>query len=327
MAVSAGAIGVLVTLPRVGGSLTQGIAGLHQVRPIWAAAAAALFFVMFVAMSLAWRVAFAARGSTLTLRDACARYGIGSLVNTVAPFRLGDAARVAAFARAIDEKDAVWVAGGALGAIELARICSIVALVGTAWALGAVPFLWLAVGLGILGALVAVVSIVARRRPERGHTRVARLLVTAQQLARSPRDAGRLLAAVGVAGTARVFAAVSICSALGISSPMVAGLLIVVALELSGQLQLTPANIGITNGAVAVALTARGVGLDEALTAGIALQAVETLVGVAFGVAGVLSLLGARRVVLRRWIPVAAALVGCAAIVTVAGLGIVGDLS
>lgn len=320
------AIATLASLPDVGGRLAQGFAGLERVRLAWIGIAAVMFFAMLVAMACAWRVAVSACGSTLTRREACARYGIGSLVNTFAPFRLGDAARVAAFARALDDEDGVWVAGGALGAIEAARVVSVVLLIVIAWSIGAVPLAWLGLASLILAALAGVVRFVAVRRPG-GNPRVARLLTAVRELAKAPRDAVRLFAALEIASASRVLAAVSVCLALKVASPVVAGLLLVVALELSGQLQLTPANIGITNGTVAIALTARGIGLDQALTVGFALQAVETLVGIVFGSAGVIALAADSRAAVRRWFPIAVGVAGCVAFVTVASLGVLGDFS
>ena len=66
------------------------------------------------------------------------------------------------------------------------------------------------------------------------------------------------------------------------------------ASERCGLIPLTPGNVGIASGAVTLALQARGIGLTEALTAGIALHAVETLVGLSLGAAGSLYVARAR---------------------------------
>jgi hypothetical protein len=47
----------------------------------------------------------------------------------------------------------------------------------------------------------------------------------------------------------------------------------------------TPGNVGLTSGAIAVALRAHGVAFHAGLAAGIAFHAVETAVGLLFGVA------------------------------------------
>ena len=86
------------------------------------------------------------------MRNACARYGIGSLVNTVTPFRLGDAVRVSRFAQTLVGPARGWTAGGALGAIEAARVLCIACLVAVCAGMGALP-LWPAVaGATVVGA-------------------------------------------------------------------------------------------------------------------------------------------------------------------------------
>ena len=49
---------------------------------------------------------------------------------------------------------------------------------------------------------------------------------------------------------------------------------------------ITPGNIGLKSGAIAIALQAQGVDMTTALSTGIAFHAVETLVGITFGCAG-----------------------------------------
>jgi uncharacterized membrane protein YbhN (UPF0104 family) len=71
---------------------------------------------------------------------------------------------------------------------------------------------------------------------------------------------------------------------------LLAAALVVPALELSGTMPLTPGNVGLASGAVAMALYAHGVDLTTALTVGIAFHAVETVVGIVFGLASALFL-------------------------------------
>jgi uncharacterized membrane protein YbhN (UPF0104 family) len=319
------AVGTLATLPHVGSRVTQGLAGVGSASPNWIAIAGCLFLAMYAAMSSAWRTALTACGSELSRREACARYGIGSLVNTFVPFRLGDAARIAAFGRALDADDGIWVAGGALATIEVARVLSIALLIALACCLGAVPVSWLALIVVILAPLGVILGYVVARC-HGPHARLTRLLTAARELAKKPRYALRLLVAVETASATRVLAAMSICFALKVPSPSVAGLLIVVASELSGQLQLTPANIGIASGTVALALAARGVQLDKALAVGFALQAVETSVGVLFGVVGLIALARSYRSA-RRWFSIAVAAAACVALVTMASLESLGQFN
>jgi hypothetical protein len=55
-------------------------------------------------------------------------------------------------------------------------------------------------------------------------------------------------------------------------------------------LPLTPGNLGIASGTVAVALRSEGVELTRALTTGIALHAIESIVSIVFGAGGALVL-------------------------------------
>ena len=101
---------------------------------------------------------------------------------------------------------------------------------------------------------------------------------------------GRVARWVAAATAARLLAAAAIAAALGLPSPLLAALLILPAIDLAGLLPLTPGNIGLKSGAIALALQAHGVDGTTALSTGIALHAVETVVGLAFGSASVLYL-------------------------------------
>ena len=94
---------------------------------------------------------------------------------------------------------------------------------------------------------------------------------------------------IAFATIAKLGAAASIAAALGIPSPLIAAVLVVPVLELSGTMPLTPGNVGLTSGAIAMALRAHGVGLTTALTTGIAFHAVETAAGIVFGLASAAS--------------------------------------
>ena len=86
--------------------------------------------------------------------------------------------------------------------------------------------------------------------------------------------------------------------------------MVVAALDLAGMFPLTPGGVGITSGAVAMALNAHGVPMTIALTTGIAFHAVETCAGVSSGLASALYFLEVSPA--RRWAVVAA---GAAAVV------------
>jgi uncharacterized membrane protein YbhN (UPF0104 family) len=107
-------------------------------------------------------------------------------------------------------------------------------------------------------------------------------------LARAIGSEGAAFTTIGVAAAVSVVRASMI--AVVFQHPLAAALVIVPALELAGLLPLTPGNIGVTSAAVTLALRGRGVPLAPALGTGIALHAVQTLVGVTFGGVCALSL-------------------------------------
>jgi hypothetical protein len=116
--------------------------------------------------------------------------------------------------------------------------------------------------------------------------RLSSLLQVVGLLVRSRRDALRIGGWVGGSIAARFVGAVAVSFALGLGSPASAALVLLVALGLAGVLPITPGNLGTGAGAVALALHGTGVALSLGLATGVAFQAVETLVGLSFGLAG-----------------------------------------
>lgn len=118
---------------------------------------------------------------------------------------------------------------------------------------------------------------------------------------------GRVATWVAGATIARLLAAAAVAAALGVDSPFLAALLVVPAIDAAGLLPITPGNVGLKSGAIAIALQTQGVDVTTALSSGIAFHAVETIVGLVFGASGVVYL---TRVPVPRW-----ALAGATAIV------------
>jgi hypothetical protein len=94
---------------------------------------------------------------------------------------------------------------------------------------------------------------------------------------------------------------------------MLAALLILPALDVASAFPITPGGIGIGSGAVAVALSGRGIAMPQALGTGFAMQALETLVGISAGSMGALYLAHEHAGV-RRWTIRVVAVGGSAAI-------------
>jgi uncharacterized membrane protein YbhN (UPF0104 family) len=271
----------------LGSEVRRALAGLSSARPIWLWLAGVCFVCSLVGTAGAWRSAIGLVGGRIGWLDAGARYGVGSLINSFAPARLGDVARLALFSRALDSDERVWRAGGCFMVIGVARALVLALAIVAGSIAGAMP-LWPVLVLTALTGLAALAAVTTRNRAARTH--VAHILDAFRVLGREPRRGARIAGWVVFATMARLGAAASISAALGVRSPLMAALLVVPALDLSGAMPLTPGNVGLTSGAVAIALRAHGVGLTTALTTGIAFHAVETLAGVAFGLASALFL-------------------------------------
>jgi uncharacterized membrane protein YbhN (UPF0104 family) len=216
-----------------------------------------------IATGAAWRAALRAAGGRLGVVDACARYGVGSLVNSVTPLRIGDFVRMALFARALPHGLALRGLGAFL-ALKLARLASLLGLAG--------------IGLSDLrldaaGAFCAIGAIV---------------------LARARRSLS-LVVLIAASTAARIGAIALVLAAMGVTSPLPLACAIVPALALAGILPLTPGNVGVAGAAVALSLRASGVGLSDGVPVGIVLHAAESIAGVTIGFASAFVLGFARR--------------------------------
>jgi uncharacterized membrane protein YbhN (UPF0104 family) len=240
------------------------------------------FAVSVAAAAGSWRCAIGLCGGRISVPDACARYGAGSLVNTFVPARAGDVLRIGLFARVFPDKTRLWTTGSAFAALGAARAVVLGALVVAGAAAGVVPLWPLLIALGLVAAAVGV-AIKARNRQAEG--RLSHLLDAFRALGRQPSGAVRLTAWLALSTGGRLAAATAIGAALGIHQPLAAAVVIIPALDVAGLLPLTPGNFGITSGAIAMALQAHGMSFTNGLAAGIAFHAVETVVGLMVGMA------------------------------------------
>jgi uncharacterized membrane protein YbhN (UPF0104 family) len=269
--------------------------GLEDAQPIWLWTAAAAFLSSLLASASAWRSAFGLCGARLTRADAASRYALASLVNGVSPLRVGSAIRLALFARSLPGDDRTWRTAGALGVITAARALVFAAVIVVAASLHAVP-LWPVVLLAAFVIVTGVVAFAARDRTPRTH--VAHLVDAFREIGRSPAGGARIVGWVALSTAARFCGAVAIAMSLGVHAPVSAALIILPALDVAGLIPIS-GNLGITSGAVAVALQAHGIAVTQAMTTGLAFHAVETAAGMAAGLGGVLYLVrfDARRIV------------------------------
>jgi len=304
---------VLVSTPQLlGARVASSFGALGKADPIWLWLAGLGFLLAVLGAAGSWLSAIRLCGGRLSIGDACARYGAGSLVNTFVPARAGDAVRIGLFSRALPSRERLWTAGGAFAALGIARLAVLAGFVVTGTLAGALPLWAPLAALGIVAAAVAL-TVCARGDSHLGG-RLSHLLDAFRALRREPLAALRLVAWIALSTAGRLTAATAVGAAMEIHRPLVAALVIVPALDVAGVLPLTPANVGVTSGAVAVAFQAHGISFAHGLAAGIAFHAVETTVGILFGLASVVWLApypspGARRLAL-----VAVAASGCLAL-------------
>jgi uncharacterized membrane protein YbhN (UPF0104 family) len=292
------ALAVLAAVPTLlGHRVLPSLSALTGGNPDWLTLAVAGFAAAFLFTVGAWRAAFAAAGARICPREAAARLGIGSLVNAVAPAKLGDAVKVALLSRALDGPSPLWTGGGVYAALAAARSLALASLVVVASATGALP-LWPVFALfGLFAAVVAAARFSQRLRT---HRRLSQLLEGIGSFARSPRTALTVIAWSLAEQLARVLAAMAVAQGFGVPHPALAALLIAAALELAGAFPITPGSFGIGSGAVAVALASRGIGMTQALAVGLAIQTLQTAVSLTAGAAGALYLARLNEIV-RRW--------------------------
>jgi uncharacterized membrane protein YbhN (UPF0104 family) len=281
------AVAAVATMPQLLGThVEHALAAVRGADRNWLVLATLGFVAGFLACVCAWRAALAATGARVSLVRGTAALGIGALVNTFVPARIGDVVKIALFSRSIDGPDRLWTAGGVYAAVSAGRCLSIAALVVAAYLTGALP-VWPVL---VLCAAVAACGALALSSTRwRRHHRIAHLLEGFAALERSPRFAARVLGwSLGIALT-RLGAVAALAAALGLPHPLLAALVICPALDLAAVIPLTPGNLGVASGAVTVALQSRGIGVTQALGVGIAIQALETLVSVSAGAFGLLS--------------------------------------
>jgi Lysylphosphatidylglycerol synthase TM region len=277
------ALGAAVATPQLLGERVAGAFGtLERADPRYLWVAALGFALTVVGSAGGWRCAIGLCGGGTSLADATARFGVGSLVNTFVPARAGDAVRIGLFSRLVPGDHPLWSAGGAFAALGAARAVVLGALVLAGALAGAVP-LWPL----LVAAAVAAAAIVAAARARRSR---AHLLDAFRALSADPRAAARLVAWTTLSVAGRLAGATAIGAAVGIADPFLAALVILPALDVSGIVPLTPGNLGVASGAIAVAVHTHGVPFSSGLATGITFQAVETAVGLVIGVAGVLRL-------------------------------------
>jgi uncharacterized membrane protein YbhN (UPF0104 family) len=306
-----------VTAPRTFAEVARGFGRLAGANPLFLGAAAVGFLASAVCSACAWRTALLACGLRVPVRPIAWRYAVGGLASTFSPAPAGEAVRIALVSRLVSAGGRAFTVTGIWATVGSVRaILTGLLFVGATLTVPAGAH----AGLLFVAAVVIAGAALYLLRHKLRATRVARLADSARGLARAPRLAAVLTACVAVGIGARVLAAGCCAAALGVGHPWAAGFMIVAVLEIATMIPLSPGNIGVTTAAVAVTLQHRQVSLAPAVATGIALHAVETLVGITFGLAGVFAL-GSRTV--RRRIAIAALVPGLAALAGLLGIWVV----
>jgi hypothetical protein len=232
-------------------------------QPVLLVAAGLLFAATTASCGVVWHYALRREGAPIGRVDACARYGVGSLVNSFAPAKAGDVVRVGLLLQALPRGRRAGIAR-CFATVQGARIVVLACLVLAAalpWTLAAVAVV------ALLGCCLWLFG----------------------------RGARTLLELAVLSPAAKVTAAACLLTAVHAPSPLHAAFAVVPALELAALLPLTPGNVGVASTAVAMALHARGMAMPEAVSAGIVLHAVETAAGICFGTAAALTVAGRAR--------------------------------
>jgi uncharacterized membrane protein YbhN (UPF0104 family) len=294
----------------LGDQVRDGFARLDEASAPWLWLAGGCFAGGLIVSGAVWRVALRSLGGSIGFVDSAACFGAGSLVNSLAPAKLGTAVRLALYTRVVEGEGRIWSVAGIGAAIGAAHLLWLVVLASVAVSAGVLP-LWplLILACAPLGA-VAVALFARRFHPSR---RIAHMFDGFRELGRSRSATAALLGWTGLAMAIRVSAAAALIAAFGVERPLAAAFLVVPAVQLAGILPLTPGNIGVAGAAVAFALGAHGVEASVAVAAGIAFNVVETVSSLAFGAGSALYLAGAQTRV-QPWAPAAAAATACAAI-------------
>jgi uncharacterized membrane protein YbhN (UPF0104 family) len=102
----------------------------------WMAVATASFTASLGFAVVCWWVVTRSCGARGGRLDAFFRFGVGALVQVLTPARLGDAVRIALYARTVDEESPVLRVGGAYAMLEAARAVALGLMLAVAWLFG-----------------------------------------------------------------------------------------------------------------------------------------------------------------------------------------------
>jgi phosphatidylinositol alpha-mannosyltransferase len=226
---------------------------------------------------------------------------IGMVGSSVAPGRLGEAARVLVVSRHIaDRTGAVAVLAGTVLAQAVLNLLALVVLAAVTLGVGAIPGartggILAALGLPLLLVVIALAAsqamVRAGERPgglPRPLAWIARQVVDARnglRVFREPRDAAHAAATQFVAWAMQWACCYAVLLALGLSPHAgTAAAAVLLAVNLTAIVPLTPSNVGVFQAACIAVLAVFGVASARGLAYGLVLQTIEIAVAFALGV-------------------------------------------
>lgn len=275
---------------------------LGRVSGGWLALACALMAIAFLARAESWfAVIRAALPEDRIGRPPVIRaLFIGMAGSTVAPGRLGEAARVLVLARhATDTAKALATIAGTVFAQTALNLLALAVLAAIAIGEGAIPGTRAGGLLAVLGVpalllLALAASRAIMRAGGRSHRLprplgwVVRQLVAAREGLRvfaEPREAIHAVATQLVAWALQWACCYAVLLALGLSHRAgVAAAAVLLAVNVTSIVPITPSNIGVFQAACIATLAVFGVSSARGLAYGLVLQAIEIAVALALGV-------------------------------------------
>jgi uncharacterized membrane protein YbhN (UPF0104 family) len=265
----------------------------------WAFAAIFLAFVSSLARAMSWDnvIKEAVAKPHPRLIDVFSAFFVGIFANGVLPGRVGEVARVAVLMRRMPERERPGLWPAMLGTVLAHRILEVfpsIALIIWVLVSAKIPAaartaLWGVLAAGITFVLVGIA--LARRHEQGGEDAKGRfggMLARAREglgILRRPLPSFISAGWQTVGWVLQLFVVYVTLLAFHIHLPLIAAAAVLAVMNVALVLPLWPGNLGVLQAAIAVPLVAYGVPLPRAIAFGIALQAIESIVGYSAGIA------------------------------------------
>jgi len=261
----------------------------------WVAVAIGLNLLSVIARSIAWRVVIdqALPAPQPSYRLVFSAFSVGLFANAVLPGRIGELARVAVLSRRLPARRRGWVT--LVGTVVAHRVFDLVpvlllivyvaltAKIPT-WAVSSLIVVVI-VGIGVFAFAVASAKNPSRSALE-GLGAVRRIVTMARyglSVMRSPLGTARAVLFQTLGWMCQVLAVWTAMFAFDIHKGLPAAALVLVLMNVATIFPLWPGNVGLVQGAIALALLQYHVSYATGFAYGIGLQAIEASVGVGVG--------------------------------------------